>query len=105
MSKVRLGKTNLEVEKNGFGALPIQRIPKKEAVYLLRKAYDSGMTFFDTARSYSDSEEKLSEAFEGMRDKVVIATKSPSATAEGFQKDLETSLRVLKTARRWPRPG
>ena len=53
--------------------------------------------FFDTARSYTDSEEKLGYAFEGMRDKLFIATKTPSTTVEGFWKDLETSLRLLKT--------
>ena len=59
MQKVRLGKTELEVSKNGFGALPIQRISKKEAVYLLQKAFYHGINYFDTARAYSDSEEKL----------------------------------------------
>ena len=62
METVRLGKTGLEVSKNGFGALPIQRISKEEAVKLLRKAYENGINYFDTARWYSDSEEKLGEA-------------------------------------------
>lgn len=97
MSQITLGKTNITVNKNGFGALPIQRISKQDAVYLLRKAYDNGITFFDTARSYTDSEEKVGEAFQGMRDKVFIATKSPATTGEEFRTDLETSLRLLKT--------
>lgn len=97
MSQITLGKTNITVNKNGFGALPIQRISKEDAVYLLRKAYDNGITFFDTARSYTDSEEKVGEAFQGMRDKVFIATKSPASTGEEFREDLETSLRLLKT--------
>ena len=63
MAQISLGKTGLYVEQNGFGALPIQRVSKQDAVYLLRKAYDGGMDFYDTARSYSDSEEKLGEAF------------------------------------------
>ena len=63
MQKVRLGKTELEVSKNGFGALPIQRITKAEAVYLLQKAFYHGINYFDTARAYSDSEEKLGAAF------------------------------------------
>ena len=70
MTKVTLGKTGITVEKNAFGALPIQRISREEAVKLLRKAYDHGVTFYDTARFYTDSEEKLGEAFDGMRDKV-----------------------------------
>ena len=75
MAKVTLGTTGIIVEKNAFGALPIQRISREEAVKLLRKAYDHGVTFYDTARFYTDSEEKVGEAFEGIREKVYIATK------------------------------
>ena len=53
MKKMTLGKTGITVNKNGFGALPIQRISKKESVYLLQKAYDHGITFYDTARFYT----------------------------------------------------
>ena len=97
MVKVTLGTTGITVEKNSFGALPIQRISKAEAVKLLRKAYDHGVRFFDTARFYTDSEEKLGEAFEGMREKIYIATKTAAVTPEAFWKDLETSLRNLRT--------
>ena len=97
MAKVTLGKTGFCVEKNAFGALPIQRISKEEAMKLLRKAYDNGVTFFDTARFYTDSEEKVGEAFAGMREKVIIATKTGATTAEGFWKDIEVSLRNLQT--------
>ncbi len=97
MAKVTLGKTGITVEKNAFGALPIQRISRQEAVGLLRKAYDSGVTFFDTARWYTDSEEKVGEAFAGMREKVYIATKTGASNAEDFWKDLETSLHNLQT--------
>lgn len=97
MPQVTLGRTGITVNKNGFGALPIQRISKNEAVYLLKKAYDNGITFFDTARSYTDSEEKVGEAFSGIRNNVIIATKSPAANAEEFNKNLETSLKLLRT--------
>lgn len=97
MTKVTLGTTGITVEKNAFGALPIQRISEAEAVRLLRKAYDHGVTFFDTARYYTDSEIKVGKAFEGMRDKVVLATKTGAADAEAFWKELETSLRNLRT--------
>lgn len=97
MSKVTLGKTGITVEKNAFGALPIQRISRQEAVRLLRKAYDHGVTFFDTARYYTDSEEKVGEAFEGMRDQVYIATKTGAKTAKEFWQELHTSLKLLKT--------
>ena len=94
---VTLGKTGITVEKNSFGALPIQRISKEVAIKLLRKAYDHGVTFYDTARFYTDSEEKLGEAFEGMRDKIYIATKTAAVTPENFWKDLQTSLKNLRT--------
>ena len=97
MSMVTLGSTGICVNKNGFGALPVQRVTKEDAVYLLRKAYDGGIRFFDTARAYSDSEEKLGAAFEGMREKVFISTKTMAKDVEGFWKDLETSLSLLKT--------
>lgn len=97
MAKVRLGRTQIVVEKNAFGALPIQRISREDAVRLLRKAYEGGVRFFDTARYYSDSEEKVGEAFEGIRSKVYIATKTGATTVEQFWKDLNTSLTNLRT--------
>ncbi|MCR5591918.1 MAG: aldo/keto reductase [Lachnospiraceae bacterium] len=100
MKKVTLGKTGITAVQNGFGALPIQRISKEDAVKLLRRAYDGGMRFFDTARAYSDSEEKLGEAFgTGYvdRDDIIITTKTTAKTPEAFWKDLETSLEKLRT--------
>lgn len=97
MVKVLLGSTGIAVEKNGFGALPIQRISSVEAVKLVKKAYNAGITYFDTAISYTDSEEKLGKAFEGIRKNVFIATKTPSQNAEDFWKDLQISLDSLKT--------
>ncbi len=97
MENVRLGKTEITVNKNGFGALPIQRIPKDEAVRLLHKAYDGGIRFYDTARLYTDSEEKLGAAFSDRREQIFISSKTGAATAEGFWKDLETTLHNLKT--------
>lgn len=97
MKNVTLGTTGITVKQNAFGALPVQRVSMEEGVRLLRKAYDGGMRFFDTARLYSDSEEKLGQAFAGMREKVYIATKTHAHTPEAFWQDLETSLTKLKT--------
>ena len=97
MDRVTLGKTGIEVNKNGFGALPIQRVTKKEAVYLLQKAFYNGINYFDTARAYSDSEEKMGAAFEYTRDKIVISTKTQAQTGSDMRKDLEESLRKLQT--------
>ena len=97
MRNITLGRTGITVPQNAFGALPIQRISTEEAARLLRKAYDGGMRFFDTARAYSDSEEKVGIAFEGMRDKVFISSKTMAGSKEKFWEDLDTSLRLLKT--------
>lgn len=95
--QVTLGKTEISVNRNGFGALPIQRISDKEAVKLLRKAYDNNINFFDTARIYTDSEYKLGLALGDVRTNIILATKTPATTVEEFYNDLETSLSLLKT--------
>ena len=97
MDRVILGKTGITVCRNGFGALPIQRIGKEDAAYLVRKAYENGVNFFDTARVYTDSEEKLGYATSSFRDKIYIATKTAAKNGEDLKKDLETSLSLLKT--------
>ena len=55
------------------------------------------MRFFDTARAYSDSEEKIGYAISDIRDDIYIATKTAAKNVEGFWKDLETSLDNMKT--------
>ncbi len=97
MKNITLGKTGITTPQNAFGALPIQRVDTAMAVHLLRKAYDGGMTFFDTARGYTDSEIKVGEAFDGMRDKVFIASKTTAKNHEQFWKDLDTTLTNLRT--------
>lgn len=97
MKEITLGKTGIKTPQNAFGALPIQRVTMDEAVKILQRAYEGGMTFFDTARAYSDSEEKLGQAFEGMRDKIFIASKTLAKTPDEFWKQLDTSLTNLKT--------
>ncbi len=97
MVLVTLGKTGIRVNKNGFGALPIQRIGGEAAKGLLLRAYEGGIRFFDTARFYTDSEEKMGDTFVGMREKVYIATKTAAITVDDFWKDLETSLKNLQT--------
>jgi aryl-alcohol dehydrogenase-like predicted oxidoreductase/Pyruvate/2-oxoacid:ferredoxin oxidoreductase delta subunit len=97
METVKIGKTGMVAQKNGFGALPIQRISKLEAIQLLQRAFAGGINYYDTARAYSDSEEKLGAAFHTRRHKVYIATKTMAKTPEGFWKDLATSLKTLQT--------
>ena len=97
METITLGRSGLVVPRNGFGALPIQRISEADAVRLVRRALDGGMYYFDTARFYTDSEEKLGVALQGRRKEVVISTKTGATNADAFWRDLETSLRLLKT--------
>lgn len=97
MKNITLGKTGITVPQNAFGALPIQRITQAEAVALLRRAYEGGMRFFDTARAYSDSEVKLGEAFEGIRENIYIASKTAAVTPEAFWEQLDTTLTNLRT--------
>ena len=97
MTTVTLGRTGITANKNAFGALPIQRVEKKEAVYILQKAFYNGINFFDSARGYTDSEEKIGMAFEHVRDRLFISTKTHAKNVETFWKDLETSLKTLRT--------
>ena len=92
-----LGQTGITVPQNAFGVLPLQRADMETAVMILRKAYVGGMRFFDTARAYTDSEEKVGKAFAGMWDKVFIASKTHALTPDEFRKDLATSLEKLQT--------
>ena len=92
-----LGRTGLEISRTGFGALPIQRVSFEEADRLLNHALDGGITYIDTARAYTDSEEKIGRAIAHRRGEYVLATKTGAKDAAGFQRDLETSLRLLKT--------
>ncbi len=97
MEHIILGNTGIKVNKNGFGALPIQRINKEEAKKLLQKAYQNGITFFDTARFYTDSEEKIGYALSDVREKIYIASKTMTSKAEEFWEQLQTTLSLLKT--------
>jgi predicted aldo/keto reductase-like oxidoreductase len=98
MKNITLGSTGITAPQNGFGALPVQRVTKEEAVRLLRRAYDGGMRFFDTARAYSDSEEKLGEAMKVYpRESWYLASKTMAQKPEDFREQLETSLRLLQT--------
>lgn len=97
MEKIRLGRTNLMVSKSGFGALPIQRISFDDARGILLRAYENGINFFDTARLYSDSEEKIGYALSDIRKDIIIATKTHATDKQALFKHLETSLKNMKT--------
>ncbi len=92
-----LGRTGLEISEVGFGGIPIIRLSMEESVRVLRRAYDRGITFYDTANVYLDSEEKMGQAFAGLRGKLIIATKSMKRDSKGVEADIEQSLRALRT--------
>lgn len=97
MRYVKFGSTGLDISEIGFGGIPIIRLGKDEAVEVLRRAYDRGITFYDTANAYRDSEQKMGIAFRGRRDKIVIATKTLRRDAKKAAEHLENSLRMLGT--------
>ncbi|MCL6087451.1 MAG: aldo/keto reductase [Actinobacteria bacterium] len=92
-----LGKTNLKVSELAFGAIQITRIDQKEAINLIRFAYDSGINLIDTASSYFNSEEILGKALKGIREKVYVISKSGKRDKKNFLQDFNTSLKRLKT--------
>jgi len=97
MRTVTLGRTGITSPQNAFGALPVQRDDFDTAVRILRRAYEGGMTFFDTARLYSDSEEKMGAALSDVRGSIAIATKTMAKTPDEMKRQLETSLHNLRT--------
>ena len=97
MEYTNLGNTGLKVSRLGFGGIPIQRITQEEATALIHKLPEYGVNYIDTARGYTVSEEYLGIAMEGIRDKFVLATKSMARTKEAMEKDIETSLKNLRT--------
>jgi len=115
MDKIKLGRTGLMVSRSSFGCLPIQRVSFDEAKHLLVMAYENGMNFFDTARMYSDSEEKIAYGLGPVRKNIIIATKTHAADAKTFDDHLAASLKNLKTdyidvyqihhPKKMPRPG
>lgn len=97
MQKRKLGKTDMTVSAIGFGGIPIQGVSFDEADRILKTAIDKGVNFFDSARGYTDSEEKMGRSFAGARDGIYLSTKSLARSATEFAKDIETSLRNLRT--------
>ncbi|MFC1909033.1 aldo/keto reductase [Chloroflexota bacterium] len=95
MDRIRLGKTEMMVSKLGFGSIPIQRLTEEEAVAVVKRCLDLGVTYLDTANSYTTSEEQIGKAIAGRREGLTLATKSHSRTREGIENDLKLSLKRL----------
>jgi len=97
MRTIPYGKTGLTPTKTGFGALPLQRRTLKDAIEILQFAYEGGFRVFDTARAYSDSEEKIGTALSGVRKEIILATKTAATDRETILRHMETSLQKLHT--------
>lgn len=93
----KLGNTVLEVSELGFGGIPILRLETMEAERIVRHAYDKGINFYDTANAYRDSEDKMGRTFDGIRQKVIFATKTMRRDGVGALEQLEQSLHLLRT--------
>lgn len=92
-----LGKTELKISRLGFGGIPIQKIDAEGTKKLIGELIKEGVNFIDTARAYTVSEEYLGFALEGVRDSFVLATKSMARTKEAMAKDIDVSLKSLRT--------
>lgn len=97
LKKKKLGKTGLRVTEMGFGGIPIQRISEEEAIQVVKRCYELGINYYDTARAYTTSEERIGKALEGIRENVYIATKSAAKTAKEIIENFEISLKNLRT--------
>ena len=89
MKSVRLGKTGLFVSEVGFGGIPIMPLSLDEGVSVVRHCFEQGITFFDTANMYGDSERKIGRALKSVRDKVVLATKTLKRDSQGATKHIK----------------
>lgn len=112
----KLGKSGLEVSAIGLGCMGLSfgygpATDKQEGIKLIRRAYEFGVNFFDSAEAYGPytNEELLGEAVQSFRDKVVLATKfgfkggnttaGLDSTPENIRAVAEASLKRLKTDR------
>ena len=98
MEYITLGKTGLRVSRMGFGGIPIQKVDASVTHALMERLAQRGVNYIDTARGYTVSEQFLGEALEGgLREKFVIATKSMARTKEAMARDIDISLKNLRT--------
>jgi aryl-alcohol dehydrogenase-like predicted oxidoreductase len=97
MQQTIFGRTALSVGRTGFGCIPIQRITYQESSALLRRAYEHGVTLYDTANGYTTSEDRIGTALHRVRDKVVLCTKSGAQTPDKLIENIENSLKMMRT--------
>ena len=97
MQTRRLGKTELQVSRIGFGGIPIQRLTEEDAIKVVQRCLDLGVTFLDTANGYTTSEARIGKAIAGRREQVILATKTAARDKATALEHLELSLKQLQT--------
>lgn len=98
MKRIRLGKTGLMVSRIGFGGIPIQRLTEPEAIRIVQRCLELGVTFLDTANGYTTSEARIGRALgalPGGREQVILATKTMARDRATALEHLELSLKRL----------
>lgn len=99
MDYILLGKTNLLVSRTALGAMALANVPGDDAAAkVINLAYESGVNFFDTARSTEESERRLGKALHGsIRKDIFIATKTRARDSVSLAEDIDQSLTTLET--------
>ncbi|RJQ77914.1 MAG: aldo/keto reductase [Desulfobacteraceae bacterium] len=97
MKSIQLGKSGLMVSEIGFGGIPIIPLSHEAGVDVVRHCHARGITFFDTANMYGNSEKMIGDALATVRKNVVIATKTTRRDKAGAAEHIALSLRNLKT--------
>ena len=97
LEKRSLGRTGEMLSVIGFGGIVVMNATPSEASERVRKAIDAGINYFDVAPSYGDAEVKLGPALEPYRKDVFLACKTTMRTKEEARKELEQSLRNMRT--------
>lgn len=92
-----LGKTGEKLSIIGFGGIMLNDNPQDFANELVAKAYELGVNYYDVAPSYGNAEERLGPALKPYRNNCFLACKTGQRDAEGAQKELENSLRLMQT--------
>ncbi len=95
MEKVRLGRTNLIVTKLGWGGIPIQRVGEREGVSVIRSVVEMGVDLLDTARGYTNSEQRIGLALQKIDRPVILSSKSPVRSAKIYE-DVQESLKQMR---------
>jgi predicted aldo/keto reductase-like oxidoreductase len=97
IEKRSLGKTGEMLSVIGFGGIVVMNATAEDASKAVKTAIDAGVSYFDVAPSYGDAELKLGAALEPYRKNVFLSCKTESLTREDSRKELEQSLKNLRT--------